>query len=234
MAESPSESETGSNSDRQESSEDESAGLSDRLSMIENFYRGEMERTVGWRTRLDQTTNWAVVVMAAILTFVFSSEDNPHYVVLIGVLGVFAFLVIESQRYQEYDAWRYRVRLMQRQLVADMLDPDSSQSVDWREQMADDLRNPTLVISRLQAVGHRLKRVYLFLLSVLIFAWVLRISVFDSGQTWLETARIADIPGLVVVGIVAGLYLISVALAVWSAVDDKMREFRDDPILESD
>lgn len=225
-------SDTVSDSERTEFDKNESKDLSDSLAVINNFYRGEMERTVGWRTRLDQTTNWAVVVMAAILTFVFSSEDNPHYVVLIGVLGVCAFLIIESQRYQEYDAWRYRVRVLQRQFVADTIDPNRASSVDWREQLADDLRNPTLVISRLRAIGHRLKRVYLFLLSVLIASWLLRISVFDPDQTWLETAGIANIPGTVVIGSVAGLYLCAVVLAVWSAFDDKMREFRDDPISE--
>lgn len=225
-------SEADTDRDRQEFAENGSLDVSDRIAVIDNFYRGEMERTVGWRTRLDQTTNWAVVLMAAILTFAFSSTDNPHYVVLIGVLGVFAFLVIESQRYQEYDAWRYRVRLMQRGFVAETFDPATSAPSDWQERLADDLREPSLVISRWRAIGHRLKRVYLFLLSVLIFAWLLRISVFDSGRSWLETATIGSIPGEAVVGIVAGLYLLSVALAVWSAVDDKMREFRDDPISE--
>jgi uncharacterized membrane protein len=211
---------------------EDGANLTERVSVLESFYRAEMERTVGWRTRLDQTTNWAVVLMAAILTFTFSSSNNPHYVVLIGVLGVFAFLIIESQRYQEYDAWRYRIRVLQRELIADMMDPDTSTSSDWQEQLADDLRQPTLVISRWRAIGHRLKRVYLFLLSVLIVAWLVRISIFDTEQSWLETASIASIPGEIVVGFIAVLYLVSVSLAVWSVVDDKMREFRDDPISE--
>jgi uncharacterized membrane protein len=232
MSDSVSDPKNGRNSDPPNITEEEATDMSDRISVINNFYRGEMERAVGWRTRLDQTTNWAVVIMAAILTFTFSSSDNPHYVVLIGVLGVIAFLIIESQRYQEYDAWRYRVRVMQRQFVADMIDSESSSSSNWRNELADDLRDPTLVIPRWRAIGHRLKRVYLFLLSVLIFAWLLRISVFDTKQTWLQTASITAIPGSVVVGIVAVLYLIAVVLALWSTFGDKMREFSDDPISD--
>jgi uncharacterized membrane protein len=232
MSDSHSDPDTIRSSDPPNIAEEDATDMSDRISVINNFYRGEMERSVGWRTRLDQTTNWAVVIMAAILTFTFSSSDNPHYVVLIGVLGVLAFLIIESQRYQEYDAWRYRVRVMQRQFVADMIDSESSSRSNWRNELADDLRDPTLVIPRWRAIGHRLKRVYLFLLSVLIFAWLLRISVFDSEQTWLQTASIADIPGSVVVGIVATLYLIAVVLALLSAFGDKMREFSDDPISD--
>jgi uncharacterized membrane protein len=203
---------------------------SDALSMVGHFYRGEMERTVGWRTRLDQTTNWAVVLMAAILTFVFSSEDNPHYVLLIGILGVVAFLVIESQRYQEYDAWRYRVRLLQREFFADLLGPDAPSAGEWQEDLREDLHKPSLVVSRLGAMGHRLKRVYLFLLTVLVTTWLLRISVFDPERTWLETAAIAEVPGSVVVGLVLGLYLGLAVLALWSALADRMREFREAPI----
>lgn len=43
---------------------------------------------------------------AAILTWVFTSPENPHYVLLIGILGLLDFLFIEAKRYQEYDAWR--------------------------------------------------------------------------------------------------------------------------------
>ena len=44
-----------------------------------HFYRGEISRTNTWRTRLDATTNWAVITTAAALTFVFSSAQNPHF-----------------------------------------------------------------------------------------------------------------------------------------------------------
>jgi uncharacterized membrane protein len=66
------------------------------VALIGHFYRAEVERMTAWRTRLDQTTNWAVVLMATILTFVFASPDYPYYMLLIGAIGVGAFLVIES------------------------------------------------------------------------------------------------------------------------------------------
>lgn len=37
-------------------------------SAMAHLYRGEMDRMTTWRQRLDQTTYWAVTVMAAILT----------------------------------------------------------------------------------------------------------------------------------------------------------------------
>jgi len=45
-----------------------------------------------WRTRLDATTNWAVITAAAALTFTFNSPQSPHYVVLLVILLVLIFL----------------------------------------------------------------------------------------------------------------------------------------------
>jgi uncharacterized membrane protein len=59
----------------------EAAGdRSDFLSLMGHAYRGELGRTSSWRTRIDRTTNWAVVVTASLLTWTFSNESRPHYV----------------------------------------------------------------------------------------------------------------------------------------------------------
>lgn len=64
-----------------------------------------------------------VTVVAAILTWAFSSPDNPHYVILVGILILSLFLLIEARRYRDYDVYRSRVRLFQQNLLADALDP---------------------------------------------------------------------------------------------------------------
>src|SRR5690348_18380850 len=46
-----------------------------------HFYRGEVQRSNTWRNRLDTTTNWAVLTAGATLSFVFSSPNNPHFVI---------------------------------------------------------------------------------------------------------------------------------------------------------
>jgi len=196
------------------------------IELTGHFYRGELERMTAWRTRLDQTTNWAVVLMAAILTFAFSSSDNPHYVLLLGALGVGAFLLIESQRYQEYDAWRYRVRVLQRNVFAGVFaPPETGDDPDWRAKLGSDLRQPRLLYPRWRAFAHRLRRVYFFLLSVLLIGWMLRISVFVTGATWQETASIASLSGHIVVAVVGMVYLALALLAAWSLYESQFREF---------
>ena len=40
-----------------------------------HFYRGEMYRSQIWRSRLDTTTNWAVLTVAAMTSFSFGDPD---------------------------------------------------------------------------------------------------------------------------------------------------------------
>lgn len=186
------------------------AGLLDEdmgpSSAMAHLYRGEIHRMKLWRERLDQTTNWAVLVIAAVLTWVFSSPTHPHYILLVGVATLTVFMIIEARRYRGYDIWRSRVRTIQENVWAYGLDPDSGLvDEDWRKTLGDDYRTPTLKITAEEAIAHRLRRVYLPLFIVLLGAWLVRITAF-APEPWTETAAIGMIPGLVVVGLVAVFY----------------------------
>lgn len=193
--------------------------------VVGDFYRGEVERATAWRSRLDQTTNWAVVVVAAILTWAFSGDNRPHYVVLIGVFGVTAFLLMEANRYREYDVWRNRVRTVQRNLIAETLAPSEAVEADWQARLADELRTPSLDIPFRAALTHRLRRTYLALLLILGIAWVARITVFVPDESWMESAAILTVPGEFVVGAVAVYYGTIVVLTGWSARSRRTEEF---------
>jgi len=196
-------------------------------SLTGEFYRGEVDRTATWRGRLDQTTNWAVVVVAAILTWAFTSADNPHYVILIGVFGVFAFLVMEANRYQEYDVWRNRVRTLQTGLFAEMYAPSSDGGSDWQTVLADDLRDPTLHLTFREALTHRLRRSYLALLLLLLAAWIARITVFEASESWTESASILGISGAIVATVVGLFYAVVILVAAVSLRGSTVQEFEE-------
>ena len=205
---------------------DQSTGLG---SVMAHFYRGEMDRVTTWRQRLDQTTTWAVTVMAAFLTWAFSSPDNPHYLLLIGIVIVTAFLGIEARRYRDYDVFRSRVRMLQENLFANALDPTQDvEHENWRAELSADFRVPTLKVSLQEALANRLRRVYLALLGVLLAAWVFRITAFTPPrQTWLEAAGIAYIPGSATVTIVGAFYVILGGITFWPRERQAKGEFRE-------
>ena len=205
---------------------DEGTGLG---SVMAHFYRGEMDRVTTWRQRLDQTTTWAVTVMAAILTWAFSSADNPHYILLIGIVVVATFLGIEARRYRDYDVFRSRVRLLQENLFATALDPTQDvEHHDWRVKLSRDFRVPTLKVSYQEALANRLRRVYLALLGILLVAWLFRITAFTPPrQTWLEAAGVAYIPGIAVVAVVGSFYVLLIGIAFWPRERHAKGEFRE-------
>lgn len=196
---------------------DKSTGLG---SVVAHLYRGEADRMTTWRQRLDQTTNWVVTLIAAILTWAFTSTNNPHYILLIGLVVVGMFAWIEARRYRGYDIFRSRVRMLQKNLFANALDPSMGiEERDWRELLSEDYHDPVPKLSMLAALRHRLRRLYIALLFVLSLAWVIRISVFDPNRTAVETAAIGSIPGTVVIGAVVVYLLTALAIAVWPATD---------------
>lgn len=179
---------------------DQSTGLG---SVVAHLYRGEMERTVGWRDRLDTTTNWAVTVMSAIVAYAFSGEVS-HAVILAGLFMGTVFLFIEARRFRDYDIWRSRVRSLQENLFANALDPSQGVEHDtWRAQLSRDYRDPEPKIGYREALAHRLRRVYLPLISAMLVGWLFHLWAFSPDEPFPESAGLPGIPGSIVVTVVA-------------------------------
>lgn len=193
-------------------------------SSMAHLYRGEVHRMELWRQRLDQTTYWAIVVMSAILTWTFSSRTNPHYILLLGVASISAFLVIEARRFQGYDIWRSRVRTLQQNVFAYGLDPSAGlENPKWRSELSRDYRTPASKISSEEAIAHRLRRVYLLLFVVIGSAWLIRVGAF-ANQPWPASAAIGRIPGVAVTAVLVVFYLVVGVVALrprdWQAEDE--------------
>jgi uncharacterized membrane protein len=176
-----------------------------------HFYRGELARSNIWRTRLDATTNWAVVTVGATLTFVFGSSNNPHYVLLLVFALLLTFLYIEARRYQYYVLWAYRVHLMETDFFAAMLSPPFRPSPDWASILSESLVQPTFPVARWQAMGRRFQRNYVWLLALLLLSWSLKLALHPAPTGDLiaifERASVGLVPGTYVVtavGIVFG------------------------------
>ncbi|ELY57339.1 hypothetical protein C491_11154 [Natronococcus amylolyticus DSM 10524] len=190
---------------------DESTGLG---SVAAHLYRGEMERMVEWRDRLDTTTNWAVTVMSAIVAYAFSGEVS-HAVILAGLLMGTVFLFIEARRFRDYDIWRSRVRVIQENLFANALDPSQGVEHDaWRAELSRDYREPERKISYRGAFSHRLRRVYLPLITAMLIGWVFHVWAFNPDETFLEGASLPGVSGIVVTAAVGLYYVILLVLAV--------------------
>ncbi len=189
---------------------DDSSGLG---SVVAHLYRGEVDRTVNWRNRLDSTTNWAVTIIGAILAYAFSSDEVAHSIILVAMAIGVVFLLIEARRFQRYDIWRSRVRSMQENLFADALDPSEGvEQRDWRRQLSEDYRNPATKMPIHYALAHRLRRVYLPLLIGLLLVWLFRLHGADGPL--VAAASVSGTPGWVVFAAVGVAYAALLTLAL--------------------
>ena len=84
------------------------------INTIAHYYRGEIARMSGWRDRIDRTSNWAITVVAAMLSVSLSSPTAHHGVLLFAMLLVLLMLSIEARRYRFFDVYRARVRRLAR------------------------------------------------------------------------------------------------------------------------
>lgn len=187
----------------------------DFLSLIPHYYRGELGQMSTRISRLDLTVDWVIGVIAAVLALSFASPESPPYFLLIGMFALTMFLIFDIRRYRSFDATRSRVRMIEENVFANAFNPEGSVHREWRKELADDLRKPTLKVSIREAMTRRLRRVYFPLLSVLLVAWLFRITLFIPDEPWFETAAVPGFSGVIVVTIVVVYYLSALGMTAW-------------------
>ena len=144
------------------------------VNTLAHYYRGEMARMQSWRDRIDRTTNWAITVVAALLSVSLSSSQSHHGVLLFGMVLVYLLLVIESRRYRFFDVYRRRVRLMERNYYGTIFTKDNFSEFDWMGELGRDIRNPQFYVTLYQAMARRLRRNYGWIFLILLLAWILK------------------------------------------------------------
>ena len=178
------------------------------IGALAHLYRGELYRSTVWRTRLDTTTNWAVVSTGLALSLTFSSQAaSPLPLVLVGLL-VALYLSIEARRYRFFDFWRVRAHILETQFFGPILLGRGVQ-VDngWNEILYQDYRKPRLHITYADALGRRIRKNYGWIFAIQIASYIGKLAIHPepiaSVQELLARAAIGPIPGSFV--LLAGL-----------------------------
>jgi uncharacterized membrane protein len=175
------------------------------ITAMSHLYRAEAANALTWRSRLDTTTNWSIVTTAAAISFALGDTDlQRHVVILLVSILVTFFLMIEARRYRHYDIWQTRVRLMESDFIAPMLDPESSPTTtNWRQLLAADLRLPRYHISFIEALGWRLRRNYVWIYLTHLLTWFVKIAIHPDTITSfgdiIIRAQVGPIPGVVMI-----------------------------------
>jgi uncharacterized membrane protein len=184
-----------------------------------HYYRAEIQRSNTWRTRLDATTNWAVLVAGAAISFALSSPNNHFGVIILDTVLVTLFLWIEARRYRYYELWSYRARLLETGFFAAMLVPPFAPHPEWGEELAETLLQPGFPISTWEAFGRRLRRNYIWIFAILGFAWALKSFLHPlpalSFDEFIARSSLGPISGWVIlaIGLIYNGVLLFIAFA---------------------
>ncbi|MEO1084894.1 MAG: DUF2270 domain-containing protein [Acidobacteriota bacterium] len=189
------------------------------LTVMVHFYRAEVGRSTLWRSRLDATTNWAVLTSAGMLSFVFASPASTHILVLLSNLIIMAFLIIEGRRYRYFEVYRARVRMLEENFLLPVLTRHLVSPMErWREELAQDLDAPRFKCSRLQAIGFRLRRNYVLIFGVLLGAWWVKLGMHptlaESFTEVFERAHVGHFSPWLIFGVGLIFYLSLVVLFI--------------------
>jgi uncharacterized membrane protein len=170
---------------------------------IAHLYRAEVYRSTVWRTRLDSTTNWAVVTTGIALSATFSSaQASPLPMVLVGLI-VTMFLLLEARRYRYFNIWRARARLLETDFFAPMLHGETTLAdCAWSRLLAGDYRRPRYHVSLARAAGRRLRRTYAWIFLIQALSYCGKLAIHPAPLTavselWTRAA-IGPIPGQLV------------------------------------
>ncbi|MDE0959048.1 MAG: DUF2270 domain-containing protein [Planctomycetota bacterium] len=164
------------------SSPDEIAGESallqrfpaSNLQVLAHFYRGELSRANVWRQRMDATTHWAVLSTMAVVSLAYSSKDASILLMPFCCMLLYLLLHIEARRYRYFDVWRMRVRMLEVHLmVPALLQGEKLVEGNWREMLCNDLLAPNYKMSRMEALGRRLQRTYIWLFLIVLGTWLM-------------------------------------------------------------
>ena len=173
------------------------------IAALVHYYRAEVTRSLAWRERLDRTTNWAVGSVAAFLGFAFSHPEIHHSLFFFALAIVYTLLLVEARRYRFFDAYEYRVRLMNQYFFYGLLTDTFDMAKDsfWVAELASDLRHPQYKVGFIYALGRRFKANYVYLFAIVLAAWLLKIKIHPTtARSWfdyLNQAALGEIPGWV-------------------------------------
>src|SRR6202048_733319 len=164
------------------------------IGALAHLYRGEVYRSTAWRTRLDSTTNWAVVTTGIALSALFSSaQASPLPMVLVGLI-VTLFLLFEARRYRYFNVWRARARLLETDFYAPMIRGEGIQlGAGWTELLAKDYCDPRYHISFVRAVGRRLCRASCAKLAEVIEPYLAQSAQFADAGPFTLSIALADL-----------------------------------------
>src|SRR3990172_7850929 len=184
-----------------------------------HLYRGEMQRMTVWRSRLDTTSNWAILLSTGMTTFTLGSPGIPHFILLLGLALIGICIFIEARRFRHLLHSKWRLHVLEAHYFSGRLGaPSSDGKASWREELANDLERPCLTIGTFMALRMRLRSNYLLLVYFVSAVWLAKMfvhprSAADTNEFYARMAVGELLPNWFVAA-TAGVFVLAATVLV--------------------
>lgn len=199
------------------------------INALIHLYRGELGEATAWRSRIDTTSHWAIVLSATALSFVFSDNNSERHV-LIPIISLFCtfLLATEARRYRFFDIWRSRARMIEINFYRPLLAGTQPPMPDWADRLAHDMEWPRFHMTWWEAFGRRLRRNYVGIYGMLVGSWIVVLMTHPTSTTSLQEiiarAAIGPVPGALVFAGMFAFYSGLTAIGIYSYYASHMKK----------
>jgi uncharacterized membrane protein len=182
---------------------------------LAHLYRGELHRMTIWRSRLDTTSNWAILLTTGLTTFTLGTEAVPHYTLLLGLALNSICMLIEGRRYLHLHHSEFRLHLLEAGYFGHLLAPASLGFPGWQAALGTDLREPRPTMTIFESVRMRLRRNYALLFYFTTAVWLTKLFIHQverADETFYERLAVGHVIPSWLVAISAGVFLVLVTV----------------------
>lgn len=202
---------------------------------LAHLYRAEVYRSTMWRSRLDNSTNWAVASLGLAVSAGFSSKEAPPFPLLMVAFFILVFLVLEARRYRYFNIWRTRARWMEAHFYSPMLRGETvSANGEWAKRLAADYDVPIHRVSLATSIYRRLKRNFLWIFGIQLAAYFGKLSlhptVAESASVLVERAAVGPVAGVAVLAFGVLFYGALFGFAIIWPILEARRPLSGDPL----
>jgi len=155
---------------------------------VNNLYKQEVKRLLGFRRSMDMTRNLSVLCLAGQAYFAFGfPTTSSHLILILGSLIIFLFQFFEAVTSQQAETSGYRVRLMERNALLPNVDPTYSAAKDWEKELVQSLTSPKPRMNFVDAFSGRIWKGYFIIFLTLDVCWFSKLYLFPhTAGSWTE------------------------------------------------
>lgn len=128
---------------------------------------------------------------------------------------------MESRRYRFYDLWRARIRMLEEYFISLSLDEGikKPKEINWKKELAKDLKDPRFKITYFEAISRRLRRIYIWIFFIIYISWIGKLAlhpeIAETFNTVINRSQIGTISGNIVFTLINLIFLTILIITIY-------------------